>query len=338
MLTVKPVTNKKIWENFCLSSNQANFLQSYNWGEFHSKINHPVFRLGVFDDQALKGVAQIIKIQAKRATYLECPGGPIIPWQDKSIRQTLFTSIKQLAKQEKASFLRLRANIPATKENLSIAKRLKLIKAPMHLHAETTWVLDLKPPLESLLKSMRKNTRYSIRKAEKLGVKVELSSSIQDINTLYQLQLQVAKRSKFIPFSKDYLLKQFQTFNQDNQIQLFKAIYKGQVLAISFILFYGKEAVYHYSGSSSQLRNIPASYALQWAAIKEAKSRGLSFYNFWGIAPPNQPHHRFSKVTLFKQGFGGRQLDYLPAHDLPFNLTYYLTYLFETLRRLTRRL
>ncbi|GAI33015.1 unnamed protein product, partial [marine sediment metagenome] len=28
----------------------------------------------------------------------------------------------------------------------------------------------------------------------------------------------------------------------------------------------------------------PASYLLQWEAIKEAKNRGCKLYNFWGIA------------------------------------------------------
>jgi lipid II:glycine glycyltransferase (peptidoglycan interpeptide bridge formation enzyme) len=206
----------------------------------------------------------------------------------------------------------------------------------MHLHAQTTWVLDLDQSEEVLLKNMRKNTRYSIKKAQKLGVKIKTGQDPQDADQLYQLQLETVKRRHFVPFSQEYFLKQLQTFKSSNQIQLFKAIYKSQVLAISFIIFYGQEAVYHYSGSSSQHRQVPASYLLQWQAILEAKKRGFKRYNFWGYT--DNPRHRFYGPSLFKKGFGGYRLDYLPAHDLPLKPSYWLNYLFETFRRKFRRL
>ena len=206
----------------------------------------------------------------------------------------------------------------------------------MHLHAETTWVLDLDQPEEKILKSMRKNTRYAIKKAKKLNVKVTTSKKLTDVDTLYELQLETVNRKRFIPFSKTFLKEQFETFQSVNQLQLFKASYKDQVLAMAMVHFYGQEAVYHYSGSSNQLRNIPASYLLQWKAIKTAKKLGFKRYNFWGYT--ENPKHRFFGPSLFKKGFGGYKLGYMPAHDLPINNSYWLTYLFETLRRKIRRL
>ena len=185
---------------------------------------------------------------------------------------------------------------------------------------------------------MRKSTRYSIRQADKLKLKVTPSQDIKDIDLLFKLQLQTVKRHHFTPFSKDFLKQQFEIFSSDNQALLLKASHQNQVLSVAFIIFYGQEAVYHYAGSSAQARQIPAAYAIQWAAIKEAKRRGLSRYNFWGIAPTDDPRHRFAGVTLFKTGFGGHRVDYLHAHDLPLKPAYWLTYLFETLRAKSRHL
>ena len=338
MLIIKPIDSQSVWENFLLNSNQVNFLQSWNWGEFHHSLAKKIFRLGFYQADQLQGLALLIKIKAKRGTYLECPGGPVINWDKPSALAAFVNQVKTLAVQEKANFLRIRPNILNSAENKQKLKSQGFIKAPMHLHAETTWVLDLDKSEEDLLSQMRKNTRYSIKKAQKLGVKVETSTSDKDIDLLYQLQMAAVKRHKFTPFSKEYFSKQLQTFKNHNQIQLFKASYQGQVLAISFIIFYGQEAVYHYSGSSNQLRHIPASYLLQWQAIKAAKKRGLKRYNFWGITKDDNPKHRFAGVTLFKKGFGGYQLDYLPAYDLPLKPVYWLTYLFETLRRKSRHL
>ena len=331
MLNLKPITSKADWESYLQKSEQCTFLQSWNWGEFHLQLGHKIFRLGIFETNKLVGLILAIKIRAKRATYLEIPGGPILNWQSQAEIDYVFSYLKSLGVKEQAVFIRIRPNITSV-------PRLNLIKSPMHLHAESTWVLDLEPSEEQLLAAMRKNTRYSIKKSLSLGLKVVSSKDIKDVQALYHLQLAVAKRHHFVPFSLAYLEAQFQAFLPDNQIQLFKVIYKQQVLAIAFIIFYGPEAVYHYSGSADQFRDIPASYALQWAVIKEARRRGFKRYNFWGIASGNNPHHRFAGVTLFKTGFGGRSINYLPAHDLPLHWTYWLTYIFETIRRLVRHL
>ncbi len=338
MLSYKIIDQKSVWEKFLNDSDQTSFLQSWNWGEFHQSLGRQIFRLGLIQNNRLVGLALLIKIKAKRATYFECPGGPVLNWDDSSQVKAAIQLIKLLAKEESVSFVRIRPNIIKTNDRLQQVKGLGFIKAPMHLHAENTWVLNLNQPEEELLKAMRKNTRYSIKQAAKLGVTVIKSYDQADIDVLYDLQLEVVRRRNFVPFSKQHLQKQFQAFSADNQIQLFKAVFQGQILAIAFIIFYGQEAVYHYSGSSSQLRQIPASYALQWAAIQEAKKRGLARYNFWGIAPTDNPKHRFSGVTLFKKGFGGQPVDYLPAHDLIIHPGYWFNYIIESWRRLYRHL
>lgn len=334
MISLKPVVSKTIWENFLLSSDQCTFLQSWNWGEFHQKLDHEIFHFGIFQANKLVGLSLLIEIKAKRGHYFECPGGPVLDWQNQVLVTEVFRQLKTFT----SGFIRIRPNVADTSSLRQIVKSLGFIKAPMHLHAESTWVLDLNKSEAQLLADMRKNTRYGIKKSLSLALKVIQSQDIKDVKTLYRLQLAVAKRHHFVPFSLNYFEQQFKAFSHDNQIQLFKVMYQRQVLVIAFIIFYGPEAVYHYSGSADQYRDIPASYALQWAVIREAKRRGLQRYNFWGIASSNNPHHRFAGVTLFKTGFGGRPINYLPAHDLPLNWSYWLTYLFETIRRLIRHL
>lgn len=338
MINYKIIDQKPVWEKFLNASEQVSFLQSWNWGEFHAALGRQIFRLGLFQNNHLAGLALLIKIKAKRASYFECPGGPVLNWDNPSLVKATIQLIKLAAKQESVSFVRIRPNIVKTNDRLRQVKDLGFSRSPMHLHAETTWVLNLNQSEEEMLKAMRKNTRYGIKQASKLGVEVIKSLDQTDIDILYDLQLEVVRRRNFIPFSKQHLLQQFQAFSADNQIQLFKAVYQGQVLAIAFIIFYGREAIYHYSGSSSQQRHIPASYALQWAAILEAKKRGMARYNFWGIAPTDNPKHRFSGVTLFKKGFGGQQVDYLPAHDLIIRTSYWFNFIIESWRRLSRHL
>lgn len=326
MFELRPVDNHKQWEEFLLASAQVNFLQSWGWGEMQRQLKKPVFRLGVFDGGQLTGILQLIKVAARRAIYLECPGGPVIDWSGH-VHPWLFKQLKRFARDNGASFIRIRPNI--------LAKDLGLKKAPMHLTAETTWVLPLDKSEAELLKNMRKTTRYSIKKAQTLGVKISQSVDPKDIDRLFKLQQETVDRKHFVPFPREYFLAELKAFLPDN-IRLFKASYQGKVLALAMIIFYGREAVYHYSGSSNLNREVPVSYLLQWEVIKTAKARGLERYNFWGYTA--NPKHRFFGPSLFKKGFGGHEVEYLPAQDLVVSLAYWPNFIVETLRRRRRRL
>jgi len=331
MLEFKIINDKLTWERFLLASDQVNFLQSWAWGEFHRSLGHKIFRLGIYQSFRLVGLVLLIKIIARRGVYFEVPGGPIINWKDKAIIGQVFAYLKKLGLEQKISFIRIRPNICFKPE-------FNLIKAPMHLHAENTWVLDLNQSEAEIMAKMRKTTRYLIKKAIKLGVKIIISNNEHDIDILAKLQQDTVNRHHFIPFSREYFLNQFKAFKVDNTIKIFKAIYQGRVLSIAMIIFYGPEAIYHYSASSDEARQIPASYLVQWEAIKLAKKQHCRRYNFWGIAPNDNSRHRFYGVTIFKKGFGGQRLNYCPAYDLVVRKNYWLIYLFESLRKIFRRL
>ena len=141
-------------------------------------------------------------------------------------------------------------------------------------------------------------------------------------------------RNHFVPFSNDYLEKEFDTFGDQAKILIAK---KGkEILSVAMIIFYGDSAFYHHGASIST--KIPASYLLQWEAIKLAKSAGKKYYNFWGIAPTDSPNHHWAGLTLFKKGFGGFRLEYTQPRDIPLTAAYLLIYWFEKLRSYRRGL
>ncbi len=113
------------------------------------------------------------------------------------------------------------------------------------------------------------------------------------------------------------------------------AYFEKKLLAQAFIIFYGKEAVYHYGASTDEGRKYPGAYLIQWHAILETQKRGMSAYNFWGVAPGG---HRFSNLSMFKRGFGGEDFEYLHAQDLIISYPKYaVNYIIEILRKKIRR-
>lgn len=184
---------------------------------------------------------------------------------------------------------------------------------------------------------MRKATRYEVRKAQKLEIKIEKNGE-KNIEKFYDLQIETANRQKFVPFSKKFLLNQFDLFIKEGKAILYTAKFENKILAQAFIIFYGEEAVYHYGASTSDGRNYPGAYLIQWEAILEAKRRGQTRYNFWGVSPEGSVDHRFAGLSLFKRGFGGEDVAYLPAQDLVFdNKKYLINYWIEKIRRKVRK-
>ena len=336
--TVEEITDREIWEKFILSKSEANFLQSYNWGDFHKLLGKTVSRIGFLKNGILVGVMLTVVEKAKRATYLTVPAGPIIDWSNEPLVRLFKDAIQKIARLEKCSFVRVRPQIIENEQNIKLFKNLGFKNAPMHLHAELTHQLDLSKSEDELLAQMRKQTRYEIKQAIKLGIKIATSQSFDDLDSFYDLQIETAKRQGFVGFDKKFLSSQFSVFAKVNQAMLYTSFFEKKKLAQAFIIFYGSEADYHYGASTLDGRQYPGAYLIQWEAIKEAKRRSIKRYNFWGVAPEKEVNHRFYGVSVFKRGFGGEDIQYLHAQDYIVKpLAYKINWAIETFRKRRRR-
>ncbi|OGH18740.1 MAG: hypothetical protein A3C22_00365 [Candidatus Levybacteria bacterium RIFCSPHIGHO2_02_FULL_37_10] len=336
-ITVKNIEEKSIWEELALSKNEANFLQSWSWGEFHKAFGKTINRTGFYENSKLVGVMLSVIEPARRGKYLTVPGGPIMDWQNKDLINAFSMQIKTIAQENNCVFVRTRPQLKSDEFSKKIFKDLGFIKAPMHLHAELTSQLDITKSEDQLLVQMRKATRYEVKKGIKEGIRITVSKNEKDIKIFYDLQIETAKRQKFIPFSYKFLYEQFDIFSASGNALLYSAYFENKLLAQAFVIFYGKEAVYHYGASTDEGRRYPGAYLIQWEAIKEAKKRGMTRYNFWGVAPENKQNHRFSGLSLFKRGFGGEDFEYLHAQDLIISKPkYLLNYIVEFLRKKLR--
>lgn len=336
MVTTKQITNRGEWESFLEKHPEANFLQSFAWGEFHKSLGHKIFRSGFYDKGLLCGVMLSITERARRGTYLTIPAGPIIDLSQKIYANAFIKEIKRIGNENSCAFIRVRPQLLSTPTSIQLFKAFGFKNAPMHLHAELTNQLDITKTENELLSSMRKGTRYEIKKAQKLGIEISESINPDDIEMFYQVQISTAKRQDFVPFSKNFLKTQFKIFAKEKSAVLYSSFFEGKLLSQAFVIFYGKEAVYHYGASTENGREYPGAYLLQWHAIQEAKKRGITRYNFWGVAPST--HHRFSNLSLFKRGFGGMDVEYLHAQDLVLSYPKYLLNLsIEIIRKKVRR-
>lgn len=323
----------ELWPKIQQLYPEANFLQSPEWGRMNELIGHKV----IIEATDKTWCLMIVK-NAKRGRYLEVPGGPLLDWQDETAVQEIFAKIRAVAKREKCVFVRLRPQLRNTPENLQLLSSLGLKKAPMHLHAEHTVILDLEKSEDELLKEMRRQTRYEVRRAGKLGIAVDWSSSEEIFREFHQVQAETALRQHFVPPDLKTLLAERAAFDDHARIYVAKTA-EGEPIAYGLILISGVEAEYFEAASTELNHKLPGAYALEWQVIKDLKKLGIKRYNLWGIAPHGQKNHRYAGVTTFKTGFGGEIVEFVPASDLVIRrFRYLLNLLVETVRKKKRHL
>jgi len=355
-MELKEIINKDEWEGFLLQCSEKTFLQSWNWGEFNKQMGSKIWRFGAYNDEILVAVALVFKISARRGTFLFIPHGPAViegvSGQDKKeILELILVQLGDIAEKEKASFIRISPifvedSANGYPENENVFLDLGFRQAPIHMHPETTWELDITLPEEQLLMNMRKTTRYLIRQAEKNpDIQIVISNKIEDLKLFWPVYLKTAKRHRFVVFSEKYLEAEFNSFIKDREILIFLGKYKEQVVSAAIFVFWQDICFYHHSGSLSKYNKIPVSYLLQWRAIKEAKILGCRTYNFWGIAPgieteadAQKSKHPWAGLSLFKMGFGGYKKDYVKTQDFIISKKYWINYIIESLRKRKRNL
>jgi len=336
-MEIKTIEQRLIWDEFFDQVGSPSFLQSWEWGEFQKKQGNESVYLGLYEKNKLVATALTIKIKAKRGSFLFIPHGPNV--KDQSMTKKAVDEFKRhlitVAKQENYDFIRIAPVLADTPDNRNIYLQLGFKKSPIYMHAERVWVLDLDKSEEELLAGMRKTTRYLVKKADRDGVLVERRKDNQAVDVFWSIYLETAKRENFVPFSKRFINDEFKTFHESGNCEFVFGKVGKEYLGSALIVFTKSSGFYH-QGASIHTK-FPVPYRLQWEAMKEAKKRGCRTYNFWGILQEGRSPRNWQGLTMFKKGFGGRQVDYVPTQDFILSpIKYTLTYLYECLLRIKR--
>ncbi len=338
-MQIKEITDKKTWEDFATSYRPSSLLQSWAWGEFAKKEGREVIRVGLFNDEDLVGLALAIVVLSKRANYLEVHMGPMVDYSDITQFKYFHDYFTDLARQKKLHFFRFRPPMLHDDNKLKSFTKLGYKKAPMYFQAEHTYRLDVSKSEDELMKGMKKNTRYYVRKAQKVGVEISTSTDINDIEPFFDLYQKTVERQHFVPYDKKFFTDEFESFSKDNSVELFFAKYDDKVISTAMIVYYADTAYYHHGASIRLNPDVYASYLLQWEVIKRIRERGIKIYDFFGIAPTDDPNHPRAGLTKFKRGFGGERTRFMHTMDYPIDkLRYALVYAFVLLERKKRGL
>ena len=335
------------WDNFVARHAYPQFLQTSSWASLKNSFGWQATRVVVDGFSAgdgarrLIGGASMLLRSAAGITLAYVPRGPVVDWGDVAQTRTVVTAVREHARAMGASVLLVEPELPDSSEAQGLLSHLGFRRSPNTVQPPSTIMLDITGDEDAVLARMKSKWRYNVRLAQRKGVTVrELPR--EELPSFYHLMAETAERDRFYVHSNDYYAAAYDLFTPESGAFLL-AEYEGQALGALVVLLCGKMAWYVWGASSNHERSRMPNYALQWAAMRWARARGATRYDFWGIpdeigqlavglargsgagTPVDEmsidldalPGHDLWGVYRFKQGFGGEVVRHVGTWEMP---------------------
>jgi lipid II:glycine glycyltransferase (peptidoglycan interpeptide bridge formation enzyme) len=330
------------WDDFVANHATSQFLQTSAWAALKSRFGWQATRVVLNDNtgRPYAGASLLLR-RAAGISVAYIPRGPVVDWSDVTAASATMDAVAQEARRMGASVLLVEPELPDSQEAQKHMVRLGLRRSPNTIQPPSTTVLDISGEEDDVLARMKSKWRYNVRLAERKGVTVrELHAA--DLPVFNQLMNETAARDGFAVHSADYYAAAFELFTPQWGAFLL-AEHEGKPLGALVVLVCGTMAWYVWGASSNHERSRMPNHALQWAAMRWARARGATCYDFWGI--PDEigklatgvnngsgagtavdaipidlemlPSHDLWGVYRFKQGFGGEVVRHVGTWEMP---------------------
>jgi len=177
----------------------------------------------------------------------------------------------------------------------------------------STRIVDLEPEEPALWSDLRKKWRQYVNRACDGGVTVrEVDQAAEpDAFDRFGEVMRVTSARARIPIRATSAYRDlWSAFRPGNESRMLVAEHAdGRVLAVLLVIHCGARVTEPYGGMTDEGAELRANYLLKWEAIRRSREWGATEYDLWGLPTPGIAH--------FKEGFGGREVQYIGAWDLP---------------------
>ncbi len=325
----RPVTDadRDDWQAVLEQQASGDFLHDWAWAPIAELDGQPQRRFVLMEDGYPVAIvaAQVRRLGGGRS-YWYVPHGPVLDYgADGANRRVAATldGLRDAGRQERAIAVKIEPRIEAGAAELSALSGHRLRRTPGTLQVAQTRIVELAADDEKMLSGFDKDTRYSVRRAQREGVTVRVIRQAEDlsaIDALHQLVEATQQRAGFpLPPLARYRTA-WSALAGAGRARILEARVGDALLASGMLVIEGDRSFYLFSGSRREAAGEQkryASYALQWAMMRDARESGVRHHDLWGIAPEDAgPDHPWHGVGLFKKGFGGREVVWAGSWDL----------------------
>lgn len=330
------------WDAF-MHAHGGGFLQSWGWWRFQTLLGRDVEMRRMVHPRDESIVAQFLLVMLTlpfRQSYVYVPRGPVIDVAHASAKDAFHWFVDHMRRKvhdAAAAFGRAEfAQVAGTETAMLTVLEKGGFRPGTAMQPVHTVINDLVPDEAAQLAAMHSKTRYNIRVAERHGVTVREALYEEvwlkgEIGRFWKLLEATAERDGFQTHVRAYYGIMIAglcpgTDSGDLKVRLWFAEHEGEPVAAALVAEYGDTATYLHGASAHDKRQLMAPYLLHWSIMRAAKAAGIAKYDFWGVAPTDDPKHPWAGITRFKNGFGGKHVAYAGAWELPGQGPWYTLY------------
>jgi lipid II:glycine glycyltransferase (peptidoglycan interpeptide bridge formation enzyme) len=313
------VVDPDAWNAFVEAAPYRSFPQLWQWGELRRGFGWEPLRIAVGDDPQRPplAAAQVLLHRVPglgwRLAYV--PRGPVGHLDEVPAREALFAALRSLSRTEGVATVKVDPEAPPASD-YGAALLAAPWRAATKVQPPRTRVVDLAPSEDELRSALKGKHRQYVNKAERAGIVLERldGSAPPDaaraaIDDFYRIYTHTAARAGFVARARPYYDRVWEVFAASGHARLAFASRGGERLATLFHFTCGDRVAEAFGGMTDAGAESRANYLVKWASILGFKAEGFAAYDLWGLATGG--------IAQFKEGFGGRQVDYVGARDLP---------------------
>jgi hypothetical protein len=153
--------------------------------------------------------------------------------------------------------------------------------------------LDLVPGEEKLFAQLEGSVRRAIRKAEKDGVRVEISQGLEAMKIFYLLHCKTRKKHGLPPQPFSFFLNIHNYILSQDLGMVALASHQQTPVAASIYFHLGDRAIYKYGASDEMFQHLRGSNLVMWEAIKWHLRRGTKKLHLGKTSIANEGLRRF---------------------------------------------
>jgi hypothetical protein len=166
--------------------------------------------------------------------------------------------------------------------------------ASLAFHGHT---VDLAAGERELFARLDGSVRQAVRKAEKDGVKVEVSQSAEAVRDFYDLQCLTRKRHGLPPQPFGFFLNIWRDVLSQNQGVVVLARAGAETIAGAVYFFLGGRAIYKYGASDLRRQHLRPNNLVMWTAMRWLARNGVTALHLGKTSLANEGLRRF-KLNL----------------------------------------
>ena len=329
---------RKEWNEFVRKHypSVGGFMQSWEWGLFQKRLGRNVERYFVLGGKTPVAAFTLIYHSLPLGfRYGYAARGPVVAASEDGIVVKIFETIKVWAHEHAPHLIFLRLEPPMQDIPKSLDRHDFQIPS-YYIQPRYNLSVPLTGPEKDILLSFHPSTRSNVGRAERRGVTVSVQTEVgADEYEQFRNMMRdtIARNSGVNAYPhKEYFDALFGILSESNMaadtthglsLGIFRGYHEGKPAATHFVLFFGSTATYLYGASYTEHLNSKAPTYLHWAAMQEAKRRGMRYYDLGGIDAQLWP-----KLTEFKRQFRGEETTYVGNIDIPIRPFIYRAYNF----------